>query len=102
MKKTVVATALRNGQMDGVGNSGRVSGCASSAVVVSTSRAVAVSPDTQRGSRAGAQSGSCAWTTGSASKLWGGGGLGTLHSSEPPPHGSAPARDPRLLLCTTL
>src|SRR6266513_93440 len=80
----------------------RTSGTASSTVVTSPSRVFVDSPVTYVGPSAGGDhKGSRDVTTGSATKLYGGGGERVLHSSVGAPHGLSPAGLPLYRLRTT-
>src|SRR6185437_3485759 len=99
MNMPVVAMAVRNGQIDGSGNTRRWSGSASSTCVTSTSRTSVRRPTTTGWSGALSQSGSRPPTVGGYGKLLAGGGDVVAHSSVLASHGfagaSAPTRSAR-------
>src|SRR5678816_3684657 len=102
MNVTPTAIAITSGQCDSPGCSWRLSGTASSAVVMSTSRLSVARPVATGISPPSSHSGARLVTTGSGWKFHAGGGELVAHSRPDAPHGSSPATTPATELFATL
>src|SRR6185436_4309464 len=101
MNMTVVSSAARKGQIDGLGRMATWSGSASCRRVTNVVRRISGSPVTSATGNSFSQSGVREFTTGMAMKLYAGGGQLVAHSSPDAFQGLSGARSRRRMLTTT-